>query len=253
MDSGEHMDYAEMLYDAWRYMRQGVFENSGRWLRLILAFILLAIPMNGYLMRIYRGAESAPEVDQWGRLFIDGLKLMVISIIYMIPFWLLWFASYWPVVVGVFSGQMSETALAAWQPNLILVVLMYIVEFVIALLLPVVAIRFARTNRVTEAFNFRAIVDHIARIGWINYIIGVILVGIIIAVPVMLLVFIFIILGIILAAMTGFSITAILGIIAVAALIFLAIAPFLMVFQARYWTRLYDGAAPVAESAAPSA
>ena len=59
----------------------------------------------------------------------------------------------------------------------------------------------------------------------------------------MILVFIFVILGIVLAAFAGFSITAILGIIAVAMLVFLLIAPFIMVFQARFWTLLYDSAA----------
>jgi len=242
-----------MLTDAWHFMRHGVFENGGRWLRLILAFILLAIPMNGYVMRIYRGTESAPEVDQWGRLFIDGLKLIVISMIYMIPFWLLWFASYWQLFAGAFSGQMSDAALAAWEPNMVLVVLMYIVEFVITLILPVMAIRFARSNRVAEAFNFRAILDHIARIGWINYVIGVILVAIIVAVPVIVLIVALIILGVVLLAMAGFSITAILGLVVVAALIFLVIVPLLLVFQARYMTRLYDGAAPVADAATPGA
>jgi hypothetical protein len=38
---------------------------------------------------------------------------------------------------------------------------------------------------------------------------------------------------------------AILGLIAVAVLLFLILAPLFMVFQAHYWTRLYDSAVPV--------
>ena len=237
------MDYLDMLRDAWAFMWQGVFGNGGRWIRLVLATILLMIPMNGYVMRIYRGAESAPEVDQWGRLCIDGLKLIIVSFIYSIPIFIIWVVTYGPMMAGIFSGKMSDAALAAWEPNMALIVLLYVVEFVITLLLPIVAIRFARTNSFREAFNFGAIVDQIKTIGWVTYIIGVILVAIVIAVPVMILVFIFIILGIVLAAFTGFSITAILGIIAAAMLVFLLIAPFIMVFQARFWTRLYDSAA----------
>jgi len=237
------MDYLDMLRDAWTFMRQGVFGNGGRWIRLVLATLLLMIPMNGYVMRIYRGAESAPEVDQWGRLCIDGLKLIIVSFIYSIPIFIIWAVIYGPMMAGIFSGTMTDAALTAWEPNMALIVLLYIVEFIITLLLPVVAIRFARTNSFREAFNFRAIVDQIKTIGWVTYIIGVILVAIVIAVPVMILVFVFVILGIVLAAFTGFSVTAILGIIAVAMLVFLLIAPFIMVFQARYWTRLYDSAA----------
>jgi len=232
-----------MLRDAWAFMWQGVFGNGGRWIRLVLATILLMIPMNGYVMRIYRGAESAPEVDQWGRLCIDGLKLIIVSFIYSIPIFIIWVVTYGPMMAGIFSGKMSDAALTAWEPNMALIVLLYVVEFVITLLLPIVAIRFARTNSFREAFNFGAIVDQIKKIGWVTYIIGVILVAIVIAVPIMILVFIFVILGIVLAAFAGFSITAILGIIAVAMLVFLLIAPFIMVFQARFWTLLYDSAA----------
>jgi len=237
------MDYLDMLRDAWAFMWQGVFGNGGRWIRLVLATILLMIPMNGYVMRIYRGAESAPEVDQWGRLCIDGLKLIIVSFIYSIPIFIIWVVTYGPMMAGIFSGKMSDAALTAWEPNMALIVLLYVVEFVITLLLPIVAIRFARTNSFREAFNFGAIVDQIKKIGWVTYIIGVILVAIVIAVPIMILVFIFVILGIVLAAFAGFSITAILGIIAVAMLVFLLIAPFIMVFQARFWTLLYDSAA----------
>lgn len=235
-----------MLRDAWTFTRQGVFDNGGRWIRLILAIILLAIPMNGYMMRIYRGATSAPEVDQWGRLFIDGLKLMVVSFVYSIPILLVWVVTYGAMMAGLFSGKMNEAAVSAWEPNMALVALMYIVEFAIALVLPVVSIRFARSNSFSEAFNFTAIFDHIAKIGWINYVIGVFLIAIIVAVPVTVLVFIFVFLGIALAALTGFSITAILGVIAVAVLVFLILMPFFMVFQARFWTRLYDSAAVTA-------
>jgi hypothetical protein len=237
------MDYLDMLRDAWAFMWQGVFGNGGRWIRLVLATILLMIPMNGYVMRIYRGAESAPEVDQWGRLCIDGLKLIIVSFIYSIPIFIIWVVTYGPMMAGIFSGKMSDAALTAWEPNMALIVLLYVVEFVITLLLPIVAIRFARTNSFREAFNFGAIVNQIKKIGWVTYIIGVILVAIVIAVPIMILVFIFVILGIVLAAFAGFSITAILGIIAVAMLVFLLIAPFIMVFQARFWTLLYDSAA----------
>jgi hypothetical protein len=234
------MDYAEILRDAWAFTRQGVFENAGRWIRLVLAIILLAIPMNGYMMRIYRGAESAPEVDQWGQMSIDGLKLMVVSFIYSIPIWLVWLATYGAMMAGIFTGQISDAALSAWEPNMGLVVLMYIIEFAIALVLPVVAIRFARSNRFSEAFNFRGIFDHMAKIGWINYVLSIILVAIVVAVPVMALVFVFIILGIVLGVFTAFSLTAILGIIAIAVLVLLILAPLFMVFQARCWTRIYD-------------
>ncbi len=51
------MDFGTMLDDAFAYTKQGVFENADRWLKLIIAILCLGIPMNGYVMRIYRGAQ----------------------------------------------------------------------------------------------------------------------------------------------------------------------------------------------------
>ena len=212
---------------------------------MILAIILLAIPMNGYVMRIYRGEKSAPEVDRWGRLFIDGLKLMVVAFIYSIPIGVIWLVTCGAMMAAIFSGHASAATMSGWTPNLGLMMLMYVIEFAVALVLPVASIRFARSNSFSEAFRFRAIVDQIRKIGWINYVIGIFVVAILIAVPVMILVFVFVILGIFLAVLTNFRLVAILGLIAVAVLLFLILAPLFMVFQAHYWTRLYDSAVPV--------
>jgi hypothetical protein len=237
------MDYTDIVRDALTYVRQGVLENRGRWLRLILALILLAIPMNGYVMRIYRGETPAPEVERWGRLFVDGLKLMIVGLIWSIPILVIWIVTYGALVAAVISG--NTHSLSGWTPNIGLVLLMYVAEIAVGLLLPIASIRFARSDRFGEAFNFRAIIDHIGRIGWISYIIGLLIVAVLVAVPIVALVCIFILLGIILAAITGFNLAVVLGIIAIAVIVMLLISPLFTVFQARYWTRMYDSAVPV--------
>jgi hypothetical protein len=80
------MNFGAILDDSFAYTKQGVFKNANRWLKLILAILCLGIPINGYVMRIYRGDHPAPEVDNWGTLFVDGLKLMIVGLIYTIPF-----------------------------------------------------------------------------------------------------------------------------------------------------------------------
>ena len=52
---------------------------------MIILAIILALPLLGYTVRIYRGETPAPEVNNWGSLFSDGLKLFVILLIYAIP------------------------------------------------------------------------------------------------------------------------------------------------------------------------
>ncbi|MGB7788683.1 DUF4013 domain-containing protein [Methanoregula sp.] len=241
------MDYTEIVRDALAYARQGVFEKKSSWMRLILATILIAIPMNGYLMRIYRGETPAPEIDRWGRLCIDGLKLMIVGLIWSIPILVIWTVTYGSLVEAVLSGNLHSAVFTSWTPNMGLLLLMYLFEIVVGILLPVASIRFARSNRFAEAFNFRAIVDHIGKIGWLGYILGLIIVAVLVAVPIMALVCIFVLIGIMAGLLTGFSLAAIFGIIIIAILVILLISPVFVVFQARYWTRLYDSTAQAAE------
>jgi hypothetical protein len=189
------MDFADMLGDAYAYTKEGVLGNTNRWLKLILAIICLGLPFNGYVMRVYRGITPAPDVDQWGMLFFDGLKLLVMGIIYAIPLMILWVLIYGSMFLAIFSGSMDETAMAAFAPNLFLMLLFYLVEIAVAVILPVAYIRFARTGTFSDAFNFSAIIETIGKIGWLNYIVALVLVSIVIGIPVFILIF-----GIILVA-----------------------------------------------------
>lgn len=180
------MDFGNMLCDAFTYTREGVLGSLNRWMKLILAVICLGIPFNGYIMRVYRGAEPAPEVDQWGTLFVDGLKLLVVGIIYAIPLLILWVLLYGPLFLAMASGTLKESSVASWEPNFILMIVFYIVEIAISILMPVAAIRFARTGIFGEAFNFRAIIGTIGKIGWLQYIVALVLVSIVVAIPIII-------------------------------------------------------------------
>ncbi|MDO8871981.1 MAG: DUF4013 domain-containing protein [Methanoregula sp.] len=237
------MDYVNLLDDALTYTKEGIFGKADRWTKLIVAIICLGIPMNGYVMRIYRGATPAPEVDRWETLFVDGLKLMIVGFIYAIPIFIVWILAYGSMLMGVISGSMTTSAIDGWTPNLGLMLLMYVVEIIVGIILPVASIRFARTNSFPEAFNFSAIVDTIKQIGWINYIIAIVLIAVVIGIPICILIFGFILVGGIIAFALGFGNMVILAIIAVAVLILLVILPLIGVFQARYMTRVYDSAA----------
>jgi maltodextrin utilization protein YvdJ len=134
--------------------------------------------------------------------------------------------------------------MSGWTPNLGLVLLMYLVEIIIGLIVPVASIRFARTNSLSEAFNVRAILEYIGKIGWINYIIALILVALVIGIPIAILVIGFILLGGITMFMFKVSNIAILGFILALVIIILTLAPLFAVFQARYMTCVYDSAVP---------
>jgi hypothetical protein len=241
------MDFGMMLDDAFAYTKQGVFENADRWLKLIIAILCLGIPMNGYVMRIYRGAQPAPEVDNWGSLFVDGLKLMIVGFVYAIPIFILYVITYGSIVLAVLSGStgpMESAMLSEWTPNIGLVLIMYLVEIILGLIVPVASIRFARTNSFSEAFKVGAIFGYIGKIGWINYIIALILITLVIAIPIAILVLGFILLGGSILFLFKVSMIAIVGLIIALVIIILTLVPLFAVFQARYMTRVYDSAEP---------
>jgi hypothetical protein len=234
------MDYSHVLDDAFHYTKEGIFGSANRWMKLILATICLGIPMNGYVMRIYRGANPAPDVDQWGTLFVDGLKLIVVAIIYAIPVMIVWVFVYGGMMLTIVQG--NTAAMENWSPNFGLMGLMYLLEILIGIIMPVAAIRFARTGSFSEAFNFGAILETIKKIGWINYLIALVLIAIVIAIPVCIIVFGMILIGGVSMFMLGGNNVTLFGFIVAAILIILTLAPLLTVFQARFMTRVYDSA-----------
>jgi hypothetical protein len=238
--AGEYMEYGNLLDDALTFTKEGIFSDANRWIKLIAAIICLGIPMNGYVMRIYRGADTAPEVDRWGTLFVDGIKLMVVGILYTIPMMIIWAIVYGGILLAVVQGNAAATE--NWSPNFGLLPVLYIVEIIIAIIMPVAAIRFARTGSFSEAFNFGAILETIRTIGWINYIVALILVTLVIAIPIFIIILGLILIGGISVYMLGGRYVAILGFILAAVLIILILAPLFAVFQARFLTRVYDSA-----------
>lgn len=236
------MDYGAMMDDAFGYAKAGVFNRTGRWLKLILATILIGIPLNGWILRIYRGETPAPEVNRWGSLVVDGFKLLVIGLIYSLPVIILSIIPYLivpggmagmhPQVVQQGAGEMEKT----FGLFLLLMVLQLVYDIILAFFMPVAAIRFARTGSFSEAFNFGAITATIKKIGWLSYILAIILVTIVIGIPVGILAVVVLLAGL---ALGHFLYALLLLVILV-----IIIAPPLVTFQARYMTQVYDHAEP---------
>ena len=79
------MDYGAMLSDSFAYTKEGVLEKTNNWFMLMIATLILSIPLTGYIMKIFRGEKTAPEVTDWGTLFVDGIKLIIVGLIYYLP------------------------------------------------------------------------------------------------------------------------------------------------------------------------
>jgi len=227
-----------MIGDSFAYAKEGVMGNTGRWFKLIIATLLLELPLMGYIMKILRGEKPAPEVENWGSLFIDGIKLLIVYIIWLIPVIIVYGIMMIAMGAAFMSGGEEAGAMAGLAIAGIFGLILFVLYIIIALLLPIAIVRFARTGNFGEAFNFSAIRAHIGKIGWISYIIALILGGIVVAIPIVIIeVILMIIVGVLTAALSYIGI--ILGFL-IFGVVILIIAPVIAVFYSRYITLIFD-------------
>jgi hypothetical protein len=223
-----NLDYGKIVGDSFEYVKEGLAGKWMKWLLLLISTIIFPLIM-GYMMRIYRGANPSPEPDDWVTMFIDGIKLFIVGIIYALPVIILEIAVIGSAGLALFAGTAHPSVnpsvnfgafLGLLGAVIIGVIILLVVAFIIGLISTIANVRFARTGSFGEAFNFGAIIAHIGRIGWINYIISLVILIIIVGiVDVVCMVIPFI----------GF-------------ILFFLLLPAVIMFSARYITLVYDSA-----------
>jgi hypothetical protein len=226
------MDFEKILGDSFAYTKEAIAGKWMQWLLLVIATILLCLPLFGYILKIFRGEKPAPEVADWGTLFVDGIKYAIVTLVWAIPLVILFFvligAAFLPFS-SITSLSESGSQASSGNPAFILGALgVYLVVVIIVGLLTVFfstigIIRFARTGSIGEAFNISEILTTIRKIGWGTYIIS--------------LVVLFAALIVVEIVITILGMIPVLGIII--QLVF--IAP-VMIFEARYLCQVYDAA-----------
>jgi len=188
------MDYGNLISGAFGYTKEALWGEWGRWLILVIlslvqTFTLFLVPLlNGYIVQVLAGRTPAPDVNEWGRLFIDGWKWNIINLIYMIPVIL---------IVIFFGGIAIASAIAtegatnpdAWAPAVTAALSGLLIAVVVGIIISIISlfavVRFAHTGSLGQAFNFGAIFNHIGRIGWGTWIVAIIvllLIGLVYAV-----------------------------------------------------------------------
>jgi hypothetical protein len=216
------MDYGNMVGDSFEYAKEAVVGKWNQWLMLIIATILLGLPLMGYALKVLRGEKPAPEVNDWGTLFIDGIKYLIVSLIYAIPALIVLFLAVGVSVLGAMSGD-PTAAMAAIGGMMIGLLIFFVILLITAIFEIIGMVRFARTGSIGEAFNFSAILATIGKIGWVPYIIALVVLCVV---------------GVIFAIIVGIiQMIPILGFIIYLCLI----APWTL-FITRYICQLYDSA-----------
>ena len=137
------------------------------WVKIIVLGIILIIPIVnfiglGYYLRILKsslaGFDELPEFERIGELFIDGIKVLVVFIIYaIIP--LIFFVL--SLAIGFLTTEIS------W----IFLILSIIFAFIMSIFAYMGVANMAYNNsEIGAALRYHEILDIIAAIGWGNYI-----------------------------------------------------------------------------------
>ena len=208
-----------MLGDSLEFTKEGLM---GKWVKWLILIIVSIIPIvnfiiYGYTLEIFRGARAAPDLLDYGRLFIDGLKLFVVNLVYSIPLIIIYLLVFGASFMLMDSGSDAASA-AGFGTMMVGLLLVMVLGIVISLFEMIGAIRLARTDSFGEAFNFRAILEHIGRIGWGPYVIALVILMVVIGV-----------------------VNAVLGVIPILGWILtIILAPAFSIFASRYITQIYD-------------
>lgn len=199
---------------------------------MIILAIILALPLLGYTVQVYRGETPAPEVQNWGSLFSNGLKLFVVYLIYAIPVLILAAvvlgSALWTIFLSAGQSMANPNELMGLFGAVMFgVLILALVALIIWLIEATAIVRFARTNSISEAFNFSEIFAHISKTGVGAYIVALIIMGLIVGI-----------------------ITFVLNIIPyIGPVILLIVMPVIILFQARFLCLLYDSAGEAAPPA----
>ena len=233
------MDYGTILNDSFQYAKDAVWDKWKQWLLLLVSMIIFPFIL-GYCVRIYQGDRPAPELEKWGSLFVDGLKLFVVELIYAAPIILLIIIAFLPFFSTLISaGILSENTAAMTDSQaeqffvshpeilssigtmLVVIVVAVVLAIMIGIISFIGTVRFARTGRIAEGFNFSAILDLIQKIGWINYLLALIIIAVI-------------------GSVYGFVMNLVMMIPVLGLVIWFFLYPPFIIFMSRYAALVYD-------------
>lgn len=210
------MDFSALFMDAAMYTQDAFW---GRWkyaLKLLVSLILFPF-FFGYITQVLRGEDEVPPVEWSRRSFSDGIKYLLISLFYSVPAMVAGI-----VLFGYVLILYEDEGVGAIEPILpeilsgFLVVL--IVYVLLALFSNIALVRFARGNSFFAAFSFSRIWELIDRVGFWDYVAALVLVS----------------------AFCG-AIGILLASIPYAGIVLALLAsPPMSVFQARYFSQIYD-------------
>lgn len=174
--------YSAIISNASEYVKTGLIDHWKRWIVLIILsliqmFTINIIPLvSGYLVRVYAQPDDmAPEIDEYGKLFVDGWKMNIVTILYIIPAIIIALAFGAVGVISALAGLFAEgkmTHIGGLMVGSIGLFLAFLVFLLITLVMNMAYVHFSRSGRLLDAFSIGEITRNISDgIGWGSYIV----------------------------------------------------------------------------------
>jgi hypothetical protein len=169
---------------------------------ILLSIIGLVVSFlaRGYQFRIIKssltGRGELPKFNTWIEMFLDGIKVFIVGIVYLIPaiLMILFFANFTsalkitnpPIYVFHLFGAAILTIFGLPKGNALVAgpeVSVFILLLYTIIILPISLVAIANManndSKLSTAFKFREIINKIANKGWMNFIIWYIVTGIV--------------------------------------------------------------------------
>ncbi len=182
------MEIGEIVSDSVKY-------PTSDWTKIIILAVILIIPIVnfigiGYVIRIIKSTlaslDDLPDFDEVGELFIDGLKVFVVGIVYAIPIWII------SAIIGVIislilptstTTYVDTTSTALFATMMVSYAALIVAAIIVGLIEIVAILNLAYYDGdLGAAFRFSEILNYISTIGWGKYIITYIVIALICAV-----------------------------------------------------------------------
>jgi hypothetical protein len=146
---------------------------------LILSFLIIpGFLYVGYLFRTlkasFAGSDELPEFREWGGMFIDGLKVFVVLLVYTIVPLSLTILGMWASLIPIIATSNTGLAqLPAISLGLIssLSIIGGILGIIISFFIPVILANMAYYGELKYAFKFNELFQKMSEIGWVDYLI----------------------------------------------------------------------------------
>lgn len=182
----------------------------------LLFLILLPLPL-GYLFKIikssFKGFDKLPDFNHWRSMYTDGLRLILVLLIYAIPIVAVFLFFNYELLFSLNIPGFSLYLLFSWllgsTLQIIIFLLIGLVEYI------GIANMALYDGEISTAFRFREILKRISMIGWKEYLVFYAIIWI---------------LGIFVVLISILTLSVLIGIIVIP----LLIGPYFLAINARY-------------------